>query len=130
VVWCETFEKGRNTEMAAFDPEYKAFLEDVNDRVVDLMIPFKKGDYVHKDFMGSASIKKVLPVLVPELSYKELGIQNGEEALRLWSEAVLEGKCPEEEKDKRMSNLIEYCKLDTLAMVKILKVLKESINKK
>lgn len=125
IVWYETFEKGRNTEMAAFAPEYQTFLEDVNDRVVDLMVPFKKGDYVHKDFLGSASIKNVLPVLVPELSYKELGIQDGGTALRLWSEAVLEGKCSEKEKDETMSCLIEYCKLDTLAMVEILKVLEK-----
>jgi len=125
LVWYEVFEKGRNKEMAEFVPEYKDFLEDVNERVVDLMLPFKKGEYVHKDFFGSASIKNVLPVLVPELSYKELDIQNGEMALRLWTEAALEGKHSDEVKEKIMSDLIKYCELDTLAMVKILEVLEK-----
>ena len=111
--------------MAAFAPEYQTFLEDINGRIVDLMIPFKEGKYVHKDFLGSASIKKVLPVLVPNLSYKELDIQDGGTALRIWSEAVLEGKYSDEEKNKIMSNLITYCKLDTFAMVEILERLRE-----
>jgi hypothetical protein len=123
LVWYETFEKGRNKEMAEFAPEYKDFLEDVNDRIVDLMLPFKEGKYVHKNFYGSASIKKVLPVLVPELSYKELGVQDGGTALRTWCEAFLEEK--HDDKEKVAADLIEYCKLDTLAMVKILEALKK-----
>ena len=39
---------------------------------------------------GSASIKKVLPVVCPELSYKDLGIQDGNSAQRLWMQAVLD----------------------------------------
>ncbi len=57
-------------------------------------------------------------MLVPELSYKALEIQEGTAAQRLWMEAILEGK-HEDEKEQILSNLTEYCKLDTLAMVKI-----------
>lgn len=122
VVWYKSFEMKRNEEMAEMFPEYAEFLEGVNDRVVDLMEPFSNGLFVNKDFLGSASIKAVLPVLVPELSYKELDIQEGASAQRLWMESVLKGN-NDIDKKKLFSDLVEYCKLDTLAMVKIWSVL-------
>lgn len=118
LVWYEGFEKSCNELMGTIMPEYKEFYKSVNDRVVDLMIPFSTGSYVHKDFFGSASIKKVLPVLIPELSYKDLDINQGAAAQRLWMEAVLDGKRPAE-KQKILADLLKYCELDTLAMVKI-----------
>ena len=107
-------------------PEYKEFYEKLNERVLDLMVPFSNGWYADKGFKGSASIKSVLPVLVPELSYKVLGIQEGGAAQRLWMEAVLDGK-RDGEKDKILSDLEEYCGLDTLAMVEIYKKLQSVI---
>ena len=72
--------------------------------------------------MGSASIKKVLPVLVPDLSYKELSIQEGQTCSRLWVETVIERK-HEAKKQQLFTDMLAYCKLDTLAMVKIWEVL-------
>lgn len=118
ITWNMSFEKGCNTLVGKMLPEYKEFYEQLNERVVDLMLPFYQGWYVHKDFCGSASIKKVLPVVVPELSYKTLGIQEGAGAQRLWMEAVLDGKRASE-KEQILSDLDKYCALDTLAMVKI-----------
>lgn len=123
LVWYESFEKARNSELGELLPEFKQAFESLNGRVVDLITPFSKGWYVDKDFKGSASIKDVLPVLAPELSYKVLGIQEGGSAQRLWMEAVLDGK-RSNERQKILDDLIEYCKLDTLAMVKIYKFLK------
>lgn len=68
--------------------------------------------------MGSKSIKKVLPVLVPELSYDELNVHEGQSAQRLWMEVVLEGKYADK-REQHLADLLEYCALDTLAMVKI-----------
>jgi len=121
LVWYKSFEMGRNKEMAQMFPKFSNFLEDVNDRVIDLMEPFANGLFVDKDFFGSASIKNVLPVIVPNLSYKELGIQEGSSAQRLWTDSVLRNKSIN--KDKLFHNLIEYCKMDTLAMVEIWRVL-------
>lgn len=118
LVWFEGFEKSCNQLMGLVAPEYTQFYEELNDRIVDLMIPFSTCAYVHKDFFGSASIKKVLPVLIPELSYKDLDIHAGGAAQRLWMEAVLDGKRPNE-KDKILADLRKYCKLDTFAMVRI-----------
>ncbi len=124
LVWYEAFEKARNSELGDMLPEYKEATEAINDRVVDLIVPFKQKWYDDPRFEGSASIKKVLPVLVPELSYKVLDIQEGGSAQRLWMEAVLDGT-RESEKEKILADLLEYCKLDTLAMVEIFNVLKD-----
>lgn len=124
IVWYEGFEKARNSELGNMLPEYKNAMEAINERVVDLMLPFKHKWYDDPRFNGSASIKQVLPVLCPALSYKELGIQEGGSAQRLWMEAILDDKRADQ-KDQILSDLLEYCKLDTLAMVEIYKKLRE-----
>jgi hypothetical protein len=125
LVWCEGFEKPRNIEMGKMFPEYSGFLSDVNDRVVDLMVPFSKGWFVDKDFYGGASIKDVLPALVPSLSYKDLNVQEGSTASRLWKETFIDEEDTGDRK-KIADDLLKYCELDTLAMVEIWKVLKNS----
>lgn len=124
IVWYKVFEKGRNTEMANSYPQYAKFLESVNNRVFDLMDVFSKQHFVHHDFKGSSSIKYVLPVLVPEFSYKEMGIQNGLIASIRWYDAVM-GVADKEQANKTYDDLLKYCCLDTLAMVKIYKYLSE-----
>ncbi|MGD9667840.1 MAG: DUF2779 domain-containing protein [Hyphomicrobiaceae bacterium] len=118
IVWYAPFEKGRNQDMAARVPEHAPFLESLNARVIDLMIPFKSGWFVDKDFLGSASIKKVLPVLVPELTYEGLAIGNGEIAQRTWMDLFLRHK-PQDNPNAVLDDLRRYCELDTLAMVRI-----------
>lgn len=124
ITWNMGFEKKCNDLLGSFLPEYKEFYKSLNNRIVDLMIPFSQGMYIDKAFLGSASIKSVLPVLIPELSYKGLGIQEGGSAQRLWMETVLDGKHTDT-KEKIFNDLLEYCKLDTLAMVEIYQKLKD-----
>jgi hypothetical protein len=127
LVWYESFEKKRNSELGEMLPEYAEALAAINDRVVDLILPFKNKWYDDPRCEGSASIKAVLPVLCPELSYKELGIQEGGSAQRLWMEAVLDSKRVDQ-KDQILSDLTEYCKLDTFAMVEIFRCLKSNLD--
>lgn len=122
ISWYMPFEKGRNSEMAKTHKDSEKFLLNINDRMVDLMVPFSKGWFVDKDFFGSASIKSVLPVLLPDLTYKNLNIQNGGVAQRVWMETVLKGKNPEK-KQQILEDLRKYCELDTYAMVAIFKYL-------
>jgi len=124
LAWNMSFEKSCNKFLADQVPELKDFLLGLNDRMNDLDIPFKNLWYVHKDFFGSYSIKYVLPVLAPHLSYKILGIQNGASAQRLWMQGVIDGK-DTIDKDILFADLVEYCKLDTLAMVEIFNVLRK-----
>ncbi len=118
IVWNKGFECSRNNELTEIHPQYAGFLENLNNRVFDLMEIFSKGLYIHPDFRGSASIKKVLPVLVPELTYDGMEIAKGDEASIAWWEMV-QGKFSEEEKNEIEVNLLKYCQLDTQAMLEI-----------
>jgi len=126
ISWFMTFEKNRNLEMGKMHPTYKTFLSGINERMVDLMIPFSKGWFVDKDFFGKASIKLVLPALLPEFSYKELNISDGGQAQRVWMQTILQGK-NQNEKIKIIEDLRKYCALDTYAMYAILKYLEERV---
>ena len=74
IVWNKRFEGMCNKGLAEAVPDLSPFLLGINKRFFDLMEIFSKRMYVHKDFKGSSSIKKVLPVLVPDLSYQNLTI--------------------------------------------------------
>ncbi len=124
VAWHKSFEIGRNKDLIKRNPEHKVFLEDLNSRMVDLEEVFLNQHFVHPKFKGKTSIKFVLPVLVPELSYKELDIQEGASASNTWDQIVT-GVYKEKEKLEKIENLKIYCKLDTYAMYKIWKYLRE-----
>jgi hypothetical protein len=114
--------------MAERYPTYSAGLLNVNERVYDLMEFFSRGYYVHQDFRGSASLKAVLPVLVPEFedAYEKLPISGGEQAMLVWKE-IYDGKIPEDELPQIREDLLAYCRLDTLAMVRIWERLRSSL---
>jgi CRISPR/Cas system-associated exonuclease Cas4 (RecB family) len=118
IVWNDSFEKARNRELGALFPKYAAFFQSVNDRIFDLARIFADQLYVHPDFKGSYSIKKVLPVLAPELSYESLAVGNGSAANWHWHR-LTEGRVPEEEQEQVRQDLLAYCHLDTLAMVRV-----------
>lgn len=122
IVWSKRFEKSINAQLAERHPEDAYFLGDINDRIYDLMEIFQKQLYVHPDFKGKVSIKKVLPVLAPALSYKDLEIQEGGAAMEAWYEMVFGDKSPEEQQAVA-KNLLTYCCLDTYAMYIIWKEL-------
>lgn len=124
IVWNQSFEKTRNSEIGAMYPELADAMMAINQRVVDLMIPFKNRWYADPEFGGSASIKNVLPVLCPELSYAALAINNGASAQIIWTDTVIRGKYPDQE-SQIFADLLRYCELDTWAMVAIWRVLDE-----
>lgn len=121
------FEKGRIRELAAAFPDLAGHLMDVHDNMVDLMVPFKNGWVYLKAMGGSYSIKKVLPALFPddpELDYGRLeGVHNGGEAMDAF--AALAGMESDEDRAIAREQLLRYCELDTLAMVRIFEKLEE-----
>jgi len=122
-----SFEKGVNSKLADSFPEFKNHLLSINENTKDLMFPFQKKYYVTPQMQGNYSIKYVLPSLVPEMAeaYKSLdGIQNGSDAMNAFPK--LSSMSLKEKADTRTA-LLEYCKLDTLAMVQVLKKLKEVV---
>lgn len=122
ISWNASFEKGRNKEMAELHPEYAELLNNVNERTYDLMDIFRKGLYVDPAFCGSNSLKYVMPVLAPELSYKNLVIQEGGTASASWA-IVTDPKLPEGERAQLYKDMIDYCQLDVYGMVRILEEL-------
>jgi hypothetical protein len=116
VSWHASFENTQNRNMAVMYPAKHAFLHGLVERTVDLEDLFKEG-YVDINFKGSTSIKKVLPVLVPELDYAGMDVASGTDAMEAWQRLV--NLQSGEEKDELHKTMLAYCELDTLAMVRI-----------
>jgi len=120
-----TFEKDRLKDLKEWFPEYADKIDIIITNMRDLIVPFRSKIIYHWQLNGSFSLKDVLPALVPELSYEGMGVSNGEMASSTWL-SMMEMKDDEIEKARKA--LLEYCGLDTLAMVKILEEIKEMLN--
>lgn len=115
-----SFEKGRITELSDTFPDLYRHLRGITLNMQDLIEPFRNGYYYQKEIGGSFSIKSVLPAMFPndpDLDYHNLkGVHNGGEAMSLFPKIK---DLPKEEQQVARHNLLKYCELDTLAMVKI-----------
>jgi hypothetical protein len=126
LVWWKGFESNRNTELGDLIPKSKDFFEHINSRIFDLMEIFSDGLYADASFLGSASIKAVLPVLAPDMTYKNLGIQEGGSASRKWLQAS-RGELEESDARQVYDDLLIYCRQDTMAMVRIYQFLQSKV---
>ena len=120
-----SFERGVIQDLADLFPDLSNQLEAVIARVLDLHPVVKAHTYL-PEYRGSFSLKAVAPALVSELEYDDLeGIAGGLEASaafwRLATGEFAKGENTEELRDQ----LLAYCSLDTLALVKIQKVLRQ-----
>ena len=124
----KAFECTRLKELAATFPDLSEHLLAIEANIVDLLTPFQKGMYYNKEMGGSFSIKSVLPAICPgdpELDYRGLeGVHNGSEAMSVFPRIQ---SMPPEEQAKARENLLAYCRLDTLAMVKVWEALKKAV---
>ena len=125
VVVYSTFEKRILKSLAEFLPQYAKPLRSMQARLWDQLVIFRK-HYKHPDFKGSHSLKSVLPVLVPSLRYDDLEVQDGEEAQAVWN--LMLDATSERERQNMIRELKAYCRLDTLAMVEIHKVLLRQVD--
>jgi hypothetical protein len=128
VVHHAEFETKRIRDLATFSPAHRDTLMAMLDRIVDTEIPFKKNWYLHPGLMGRSSIKVVLPTLVPELSYEGMEIADGLTAAIRFGD-MYEGAVAGDAAEIVRGNLIDYCRLDTLAMVEIVGRLREVTGK-
>lgn len=118
-----SFEKSVLNSLKAWFPEFSKGLDSIIKNLQDLMVPFKNQHYYSWQMKGSYSIKAVLPVLVPELSYEGLEVSDGDMAMLAYNK-MCESTEPTEVKAIREA-LLQYCRLDTLGMVRIVERLKE-----
>ncbi|WP_342434135.1 DUF2779 domain-containing protein [Neobacillus sp. FSL H8-0543] len=119
IVYNQKFEKMVLKNLAESFPDLADHLMNIHDNIVDLMIPFEKKWVYRNKMKGSSSIKNVLPALLPgiaELEYNNLTIQNGSMAMEVYE--TLHLRTPDEIETIR-KDLLSYCKLDTLAMVRL-----------
>lgn len=103
-------------------------MEDIVDRLWDLAIPFKKY-YMDPRMHGSWSLKKVLPVLIPEMGYEDLDVNEGGQASALYKKAM-DGKMSVVEKNKLFDDLLKYCARDTIAPLRLIEYLQELVAEK
>lgn len=122
------FECGVIKELAGYFPDLSGHLLSIEKNIVDLITPFSKGWYYNREMGGSFSLKSVLPALFPNdtsLNYNNLeGIHNGSDAMLAFP--TME-KMTDEEREKTRKNLLKYCELDTLALVKVLQTLQDAV---
>jgi hypothetical protein len=122
VVYNAGFEKGCNDALALAFPEHESALGAINERVVDLFVPFRRRHLYSCKQQGSASLKKVLPAFT-DLSYTG-NIREGEVASSIYL-AFMTDEHSKEEASKMFTDLRVYCGQDTMAMVELLKVVQE-----
>ena len=117
IVYHAAFERGQLARLANLFPDLAARLNAVIGRLFDLEVVIRHG-YYHPEFRGSYSIKRVLPVLVPGLSYGGLPIGDGDTAVAKFARMAL-GQYDSDQADDIRRQLLQYCHLDTLAMVEL-----------
>jgi len=126
IAYSAGFEKRVIRELAEMYPDLSEALLGMNERFFDLL-PLARAAYYHPSQMGSWSIKAVLPALVSELSYADLeGVHDGGDAQLAWIKAA---NAKAKERKRIGDQLLEYCKLDTWAMVKIVESLLQKVSK-
>jgi len=124
VVYYESFEKGRIKECIESFPKFEKWGNDILDRIIDLLHPFKNFHFYHPNQKGSASIKKVLPIFSKDVKYDDLIITNGLDASVSYYKSHFDD-VPSKEKTKIREALEKYCELDTYAEVILVDSLKE-----
>ena len=118
VCYNAAFEKGVLKECSEAFPEFGEWYETIEERIVDLIVPFRSFAYYHPDQKGSASLKVVLPVLTGK-SYEGMPIADGDTASREYLRVTF-GKVEPSDRDSVRRQLEAYCGYDTMAMIWIL----------
>ena len=112
-----SYERTTLRRLAELFPDLEPQINELISRFVDLL-SLVRDNYYHPAFRGSFSIKRVLPVMVPGYDYSDLEIAEGETASATFVD-IVEGRVDDNELDGVLFDLLEYCKRDTEAMVRI-----------
>ena len=127
IVVYSNFERTIIKSLAEYLPNRKEVFDKIIDKFVDLEDIIRKHFY-HPGFRGSSSIKRVLPALVPSMSYEHLSIADGNSAMGAFVE-IVKGKTSHQRRNELRSALLEYCKRDTQAMVECHRKLAEYVKR-
>ncbi len=123
VTYNASFETGRLKESCELLPEFKPWLRKVTPRIVDLLLPFRGFRYYHPQQHGSASMKAVLPAAMTNRAIRKFWrFKKGGAASREFLRVTF-GKVEDEERQRVRQQLNEYCGLDTMGMIQIVREL-------
>jgi Domain of unknown function(DUF2779) len=123
IVMYSSFERTRIRELAEWLPHLAPDLRALEQKLVDLLPVIQKNVY-HPRFAGSFSIKQVLNPMVPELTYDDLAIVDGQVA-SVEIARLLFVAHKVQDRDQLRRDLLAYCERDTWAMVRLLDRLKD-----
>jgi len=125
IVTYSAYEQTRIRELQAIVPELAGELDELLDKLVDLL-PVVRNNVYHPDFRGSFSLKYVLTPLVPDLSYNDLVIVDGRVAsVEIARLLFVAHRIPALERDRLRQDLLDYCERDTWATVRLMARLRE-----
>ncbi len=102
--------------LAKLHPDLEKELLGLVGRIIDLKAVLT--NYYDSGFHGSYSIKDVLPVMVKDLKYDGMPVGNGGDAIAVFA-GMARGEYTTDECEQIKQDLLAYCELDTLAMVKV-----------
>jgi predicted RecB family nuclease len=125
VAYNQTFENSRLDDLARWLPRYKSEVKTIKTKMWDLLAAVRRHVY-HPAFAGSFSLKTVLPAFLPEMTYENLEVGHGMAAGLEWAR-LIDPATPAAEKGRLRRALLEYCKQDTLALAKLLEVLRKFV---
>jgi hypothetical protein len=123
IVMYSSFERTRIKELAGWLPHLAPDLDALQCKLVDLL-PVIRTYVYHPRFAGSFSIKQVLNPIVPELTYDDLTIVDGQVA-SVEIARLLFVAHRVRDRDQLRRDLLAYCERDTWAMVRLLDRLRE-----
>ena len=125
LVFNTLMEIGTLNQLGQLFPDKIAEIKNRINRMVDFEKPFKDNYYYHPNMNGSYSLKAILPTLVEGEDYQNLEIKDGQEAMAIFNELIYES-----DKNKIefwRQHLLEYCKMDTWALLQAFLALKKLI---
>ncbi len=126
IITYSNFERIAIGNLSALFPDLSCKLNMLISRIDDFEVIVRK-NYYDIRFQGKSTIKKILPIMIPDMSYKELEIGEGGDAAAAFAFMAM-GKYDEKKIEETKNNLLKYCAQDTYAMLRIHKFLVDIVN--
>ena len=124
VAYNAPFERACLKVLAEGVPDLATELDAVAAKLLD-PLPIVRNFVYDPEFNGSFSLKSVLPALIEDIRYEGMAIDEGGLASVRLVELMFNANMPAEEREAIRKNLLDYCRLDTLATVRLVEKLRE-----
>lgn len=119
-------EKIRIRELAGYLPQYSEKLLQINERMIDMAIPFISGWVYDVRMQGAFTLKTIENMIDDKHSYDDLRVSDGMQAVEIYREMC---QCPDEQqKQLYREQLLQYCGLDSYSLYKIYKWLNKILS--